>query len=316
MKKQCYVFIDDVIFLFRDLTKERPASLFDHPFLQIFKEAHDRYGTKTQLNVFYQIDDFYGEEEPFTLADMTDAYRAEWEASADWLKLAFHAHSEFPDYPYINTGYGRMKRDFEQVRREILRFAGERSFATATNPHWLPISLDGCRALYDCGVRMLGASFGERYPDTEAVIGQLPYSHDARLLQGRRPEVGIFFRNTLDTKINYSLCGHNHVSDMPEGAELRLAFRRDEQTGLLLRRFCTGKLVVDHFKSVEQAEAAIRSHLDDAYLSFATHEQYCYPFYYNYQPDYGKKILAMAKIASEAGYTPIFLDEVTEYELV
>ena len=42
------------------------------------KEAHDRFGMKVQLNVFYRTDFFYGNDE-FTLTEMTDAYKAEWE---------------------------------------------------------------------------------------------------------------------------------------------------------------------------------------------------------------------------------------------
>ena len=81
MKKVC-VNIDDVIWIFRDLTRKRPASMFDHPFLKQFKDAHDAYGAAFQLNVFYRTDFFYGNDE-FTLADMTDAYKKEWEESSD-----------------------------------------------------------------------------------------------------------------------------------------------------------------------------------------------------------------------------------------
>lgn len=69
--KKAFYYCDDVIWLFRDLTRQRPKSLFDNPFLRLMKEAHDKYGMKVQLNCFYRTDFFYGTDE-FTLKEMTD----------------------------------------------------------------------------------------------------------------------------------------------------------------------------------------------------------------------------------------------------
>ena len=56
MNKKAFFFIDDTIWVFRDLTRKQPASLFDNPFLKMLKKAHDEYGLKTQLNVFFKTD--------------------------------------------------------------------------------------------------------------------------------------------------------------------------------------------------------------------------------------------------------------------
>ncbi len=66
MSKKTYFYIDDVIWLMRDLTRERPSSLFDNFFMKILKHAHERYGLKVQLNLFYRTDFYYGNDE-FTL---------------------------------------------------------------------------------------------------------------------------------------------------------------------------------------------------------------------------------------------------------
>jgi hypothetical protein len=66
-------FIDDVIWFLRDIARQRPKSIFDHPFMGGLKKAHDEYGLKVQLNLFYRTDYFYGMDE-FTLADFQDAY--------------------------------------------------------------------------------------------------------------------------------------------------------------------------------------------------------------------------------------------------
>jgi len=93
MEKKATFFIDDVIWVFRDLTRQRPASMWDNPYMATLKKAHDEYGVKTQLNVFYETDFWYNDD-VFTLSDMTDAYKSEFEAASDWLKLGFHSKKE------------------------------------------------------------------------------------------------------------------------------------------------------------------------------------------------------------------------------
>lgn len=45
------------------------------------------------------------------------------------------------------------------------------------------------------------------------------------------------------------------------------------------------------------------------YLDLLVHEQYFYPFYFNYQPDYREKILTAVKWAVANGYEPAFLGD-------
>ena len=63
MNKKAFFFIDDVIWVFRDLTRQKPEKLFDNPFMNMLKTAHDKYGLKVQLNLFYITDSFYGYDE-------------------------------------------------------------------------------------------------------------------------------------------------------------------------------------------------------------------------------------------------------------
>ena len=60
MEKIAFFFIDDVIWVFRDIARQKPKSLFDTPFMKMLKTAHDNYGMKTQLNIFFKTDNFYG----------------------------------------------------------------------------------------------------------------------------------------------------------------------------------------------------------------------------------------------------------------
>ena len=89
--KRAAFYIDDVIFCFRDLAAERPKSIWDHFYFAAFKEAHEKYGLKVQMNIFYRNDFYYGARgAEFTLAQMPDVWKAEFQAAKDWLRFGFH----------------------------------------------------------------------------------------------------------------------------------------------------------------------------------------------------------------------------------
>ena len=302
MSKKAFFYIDDVIWVFRDLTRQRPASIFEHHFLKSLKETHDKTGLKVQMNLFYRTDYFYGNDE-FSLADMTDAYKAEFEANSDWLKFAFHAKEEFPDYPSINADYEDIKDLFLMMEREVIRFAGEGSWAKkALCTHWLPLSKDACKALKDCGAEMVCATVGEA-EEYNGDINSLPYGHAARLLQNRKPETKVFFRKSRDVAISYSACGWNHLSEEQwEATRTTLAAIKDEDTGLLFKGYCnTG--TINLCEDFEQVKEDILPALDNEYLGFLIHEQYYYPDYYAYQPNAAAKIDLAATLIADAGFT-------------
>ena len=75
--KRAAYYMDDVIFLFRDLAHDRPKSCWDHFLLSAYKEAYEKYGLKAQFNLFYRNDAYYGAKgAEFTLRDMPDKWRA------------------------------------------------------------------------------------------------------------------------------------------------------------------------------------------------------------------------------------------------
>lgn len=305
MTKKAYYFIDDVIWLFRDLTRQRPASMFDHPFLGALKKAHDDYGVKTQLNVFYRTSFFYNDDE-FTLADMTDAYKAEWESCSDWLKLAFHSKEEFPDYPFVNADYDVVKNVFEQIIAEIRRFAGEKTIAWSIVPHWLPISKDGIRALHDCGIKLTVASWGDKIP-YDGDPSSLPYGHANRLLHNRKPETCLFTRTTFDKAITRSICGYNHLSPeeyhkINKTCDVLL----DEETGMY---FNNSAHLVLNLCSVDTIHSELDRLIGQEFISVGNHEQYFHSDYFAYQPDYAEKIYAMGQRLHDAGYEFIFTED-------
>ena len=300
------MYIDDVIWIFRDLTRQKPRSMFGHPLLGSLREAHERYGLKVQLNCFYRTDFFYGMDE-FSLDDMTDAYKDEWQASKDWLRLGFHSYQEFPDYPFINSSYDDVAKAFDRVFGAVRRFAGEGVFTYALVGHWLPISKDGCRALKDRGVRLVACTDGARYAYT-GDRDSLPYGHAFRVECNRRPEAALYRRTAYDAALLSSACSYNHL--VPEQADKTwgtFAHVYDRDVGIGFKRFRSGPMLnlCTPERVREEMAAAARYEL----LAFADHEQYFYREYFAYQPDYAEKVMLAAKLACEAGREFVFIED-------
>ena len=296
--KKAYFYIDDTIWVLRDLTRQRPASLFDNAFMKMLKEAHDKYGLKVQLNLFYRTDSFYGYDQ-FSLADMTDAYKMEFQANSDWLKMAFHAFEEFPDYPHVNATYDDTLWLFKNIEKEVFRFAGKNSFAYSVCPHWLPMSKEGVRALRDCGVKLLDVTCGDA-TEYNGDPFSLPYGHALRLLNNRQSETKVFSRGGRDTAIARSVCGYNHIDRKTDDeifGTLKTVY--NEEFDIAFKRYCSTCLNVTPYEELDEEFAPL---LGGEYLGICDHEQYFYSDYLAYQPDYAGKINKMCEILTANGF--------------
>jgi len=153
IKRYRFSFNANILFM-RDLTvnAEKYKSMFENSYLALMKEAHDTYGTKIHLNVFYQT-------EGFNLSQMTDKFKNEWKANAAWLELSFSALADTPDKPYIKAGYDQVKKECALVNDQIRRFAGEEVLSSETTLHWGEATVEGCRALRDAGYTILAGYF-------------------------------------------------------------------------------------------------------------------------------------------------------------
>ena len=310
MAKKVHFLIDDVIWVLRDLTRDRPASVFDHPLLATLKKCHERAGLKVQLNLFYRTDSFYGEEE-FTLADMTDAYREEWASASDWLRMAFHAKEEWPDYPYVNATYEDVYRTFRAVEREVFRFAGEGTFTYGYCPHFNSVSLAGVKALYDCGVRVMDVSAGDAVEYDEAT-STLSGAHYIRLLHNRQPETRVYTRGGKYSTTGDSLCSYNHLSTKQLEETLRVMDTVfDEKTGMHFKKFHLPIMTVNMME-LDEIESTMAPFMNDEYVGVCTHEQYVHSHYFAHQPDWAEKLEKMAEVLYKNGYTHIFAEEILE----
>ena len=301
-------YIDDVIWFLRDISRTRPASAFSHPFLASLKRLHERYGYKVQLNLFYRTDFFYGMDE-FTLAQVPDAYKAEFQQNADWLKFGFHSFQEFPDYPWVNADYEDVAKCLKMIRGEVARFAGENMFAKALIPHWVPMSKDGVRALFDGGIKIVFSTAGARYayggdPDV------LPYGHAFRLLDKRKPETALFTRGHYLSALAASISGYNHITAEQNAAVSRSSsYVLDPATGMGFRGFCTWPMSCINIHSLAQLREKLAVAKDMEFVAYGNHEQYFFKDYFAYQPEYMEKEELCARVLAESGHRFIFMEE-------
>ena len=153
MKSFCFT-IDDNIRCLREIAQGKLKSIFDHPYLSLWRGLHEEYGAKVQLNLFYNDRDV-----DFNLSRFPDAYKSEWQKNAGWLKLSFHSKAN--DYrPYEQSGYDEVYKDCKQVHEEILRFAGSECLAKTTTIHFVRMTVEGVKAVQDLGVQGLLGEFG------------------------------------------------------------------------------------------------------------------------------------------------------------
>ena len=307
--KKCFMYIDDVIFVLRDITKQKPASIYEHPFIAMLKKAHDLYGMRIQLNTFCRTDFFYSSKE-FTLANMPDTYKDEFTKASDWLKFGFHAKQEFPDYPYVNARYEDVALDFSFLKNEVTKFACENSVALGVVPHWNTMSREGCLALSELGAKLIHATCGITH-EFSGDPSSLPYGHYFRLMHNRQPETKCHSRGTRNKAIDSSICGYNHINlSGEEAGGKNLKARFDENTGIYIKSLGNGPIL--NLYNLNELEETFAPFLKDEYISIGNHEQYFYEDYFSYQPEYEAKLLKAAEIMHKDGREFIFAQELAK----
>ena len=307
-------YIDDAIFCMHELVDMNPKSCWDHPFFAHIKEAWERYGLKTQLNLFYRDDFYYGVRQGlFSLKDVPDKWRDDFQAAKEWFRFGFHSIQEYPDYPWISTSYDDMKLAWDMITGEVERFAGPGMFAKAVTPHWGPVSREGCIALKDCGAKVVWVSRGKRW-EYNGDRSLLPYGHGYRIENHRKPESAIYWRGGGGDDISVSACGYNHLDDeQVEKTRGTYNWIYDKATGVNFKTFGVGGTCLNLYRLED-----IESQFEKAYASVeggpeffihATHEEYFFKHYFMYQPDYVKKTFTAAKWMHDHGYSYGFIED-------
>lgn len=257
--------IDDNSFWYRDLLKEKPARINDNMYLAQLKKLHDEFGVKFTLNLFYETP-----EKECNLSMMPTDWKSQFIDNAEWMRLTWHAYNEFPDRPYQYATPEKVAYDYDKIHEEVVRFAGEQSWAPPTIVHWGELLPSALPTLYQRGVRALSGYFKKNelrydvsYGLDEARCAYLE-SHDALMDFGS----GITF-SRIDIVFNST-----KIEDVIPTLEPNID---DEDNG--------------------------------DYLDLLTHEQYFWPFYKNYIPDHAQRIATGLRFLTEHGYKPIWQHE-------
>lgn len=271
------------VFWLRNYTKKYRVSLDDNIwFLRDIAQNSNLYKSifeNPYLSFFKQVHDTYGtkihiniyyQTEGFNLSQMPAKYKGEWKDNADWLRLSFHALQDVPDKPYINAGYDEVKRDCEMIMEEIRRFAGEEMIGPVTTLHWGEATVEGCKALRDAGYSGLVGDF-----NVDNNMSPVSYYFD---IEKRRHINKRFIWK--DTQQDIIFVRSNIIID---------CHKQNEITSFL------DELLKDPHKS--------------GYMDLLIHEQYFYPYYIAYQPNYRDKVLTAVQWAVDNGYKPAFLSD-------
>ena len=276
--KKFRISVDDNIRFLQDLTYGNFPSIFDHPYLAVYKKAHDLYGAVIHLNLFYAFDDqaraLFADNPPyFDLSMMTDRYKAEFQANAHWLKLAFHSKSEYPNKPYLNTDAEIIRQDCLDVYRQICRFAGSECISNSTTIHWGEMTRESVQALRALGLRSL-MGFFELSATGEPMVSYY-VDIDTLLHIGKRD----FWMDTKEDMIFGRIDKILNLGTLEENRQAVLDIANDPHRG--------------------------------GFVSLMIHEQYFYKDYVNHLADFEARVLEACGLLYEKGYRSRSISEVT-----
>ena len=170
------------------------------------------------------------------------------------------------------------------------RFAGEASLAPMTTLHWGNGYIEPLRAFRECGYRVLLGSFRAIHPD-EAYVSY--YGRDG---------LPAYLRGTGKDSFNQE----TSTAEQFTGRDVWKDNREDVV-------YCHTDMVLN-LSSIKTE--AIGEWIDDyiaarptlGIMSLMIHEQYCYPDYTVFIPDYGERILAAICHVYEKGYRSVAID--------
>ena len=246
--------VDDNIRFFADLTNGQYESVFDHPYLAVYKKLHEKFGLKVQLNLFLKDD-------KFDLTKMTDRYLKEWQENANWLKMSFHSEYEC-GRPYEFSKYEEVFAHANAVNGEIIRFAGKKTLAKTTTVHFCVATKEGISALKDNGVKGLLGLFGtSEKPSLSYGVGEAAANE---IREGKLVELDGITYGGIDIVLN-----NFSITEILE----KLEALKDRETVFVM-----------------------------------IHEQYFYPDYHHYQPEFFDKLSKTFEALVQSGFDSAFFE--------
>jgi hypothetical protein len=213
---------------------------------------------------------FY-ETQAFNLSQMPDKFRTEWQANAHWIHLSLHARANDPDRPYLDASAEQIRGDYRRVEHEIERFAGKELTSPVTTVHWAEAPRDAIQALRQEGVHVVVSNFEANAAGLATESLYLP------LEQWRY------------------MSGHDYWKDR----QVDVTFIRHD----IVINLVPLPDIVAHLERI-----AADPHQSEV-MELMIHEQYFYPDYVAYEPDYRQRVETAIRWVTEKGYKPVFYSD-------
>ena len=272
--RRCHFFFDDCCFFLRDITRQKPVSIFDNFFLGRLKKIHEKYNSKFLLNLFYADD----HHKDFTLADVPVDYKEEFQANKEWLQLSFHAKSEFPDRPYQHADSAKLAADYDEVYNEVCRFAGSECFTPPLVLHWAMTNPENFHILKERGTRCLSGGY------LGCVVSVSEKSHSVAVT-----DVGYHYeQDVAHCLVDCGPVWYDRKYDIVLG------------TGMVCCNY-------DDIATLQKKFAALPP--EQEIISLMSHEQYSFPDYFNYIPDHLDRVEEACRLAQEYNCTPAWFSK-------
>lgn len=264
--------LDDNIWCLQDIAKNQDIykSIFENPYFALYRDVHNEFGTKIHMNIYHDCPEHGG----FSLEDMPDKYKSEFIANSDWLKMSFHAARNLPDKIYGNASYEQVRDDMKQMYEQVVRFAGEETLSRdVTTLHWCSATKYGTRAMRSMGIRAM-------------TVG------------------------THEEEFGYDI--NMHLTDEQSANIRRYAAIKDHAEDVIC--VCNGpecNLNTDKLEDIpKKLDAREKRSPLRRFVDLIIHEEFFYPDYVNYLPDYRERVYAGVRWCHEHGYHPAFYKDV------
>jgi hypothetical protein len=200
-------------------------------------------------------------------------FKEEFQANSDWLHFGFHALAVLPSWTYTNATGETLTHDYELIAKEVDRFAGEGMLENVTTNHWCSGNREVVRA--------------ERKQGVYALMAYLQ-------IRDGQPWVSYYLDTEQIAHANEYGFWKDHSEDMIFG-------KIDVVMNALTCQEIREKL--DEAKSRYPKKGAVE---------IMIHEQFYYPGYSIYLPDFEQRVLTGCQWCVENGYTPAFACEMLE----
>lgn len=147
MADRVQISLDDVKGFFKYMAGASDInSIFDTITLGFLRELHRVFGTEFSLFCMFR-------SKEFSLEQVPDKYRAEFQQNQDWLHFGFHSLDESSDYSKATLE--RIVEDYRITMVQVSRITGITSFSDTIRLHGFAGSREVCRGLRTKGIHCL-----------------------------------------------------------------------------------------------------------------------------------------------------------------